>query len=72
MNARQLLALQLGSLTTMLFTAESLFENHIATAIFAMAFFIFARCSIYISKHNTRLLRELNNEKEEKIYKAKL
>ena len=63
MNAKQLLALQLSSLMTMLATAESLFENRIATAIFATAFFVFARCSIYISKHNTRLLRELNNEK---------
>ena len=63
MNAKQLLALQLSSLMTMLATAESLFENRIATAIFATAFFVFARCSIYISKHNTRLLRELNDEK---------
>ena len=63
MNAKQLLALQLSSLMTMLSTAESLFENRIATAIFATAFFVFARCSIYISKHNTRLLRELNDEK---------
>ena len=63
MNAKQLLALQLSSLITMLATAESLFENRIATAIFATAFFVFARCSIYISKHNTRLLRELNDEK---------
>ena len=63
MNAKQLLALQLSSLMTMLATAESLFENRIATAIFATAFFVFARCSIYISKHNPRLLRELNDEK---------
>lgn len=63
MNAKQLLALQLSSLITMLATAESLFENRIATAIFATAFFVFARCSIYISRHNTRLLRELNDEK---------
>ena len=62
MNAKQLLALQLSSLMIMLATAESLFENRIATAIFATAFFVFARCSIYISKHNTRLLRELNDE----------
>lgn len=59
MNARQLLVLQLTSLVTMLVTAESLFENRIATA-----FFIFARCSIYISKHSQRLLRELDREKE--------
>ena len=64
MNARHLLVLQLTSLVTMLVTAESLFENRIATAIFATAFFIFARCSIYISKHSTRLLRELNKEKK--------
>lgn len=69
MNARQLLALQLTSLMTMLFTAESLFECKITTIIFATAFFIFARCSIYISKHSTRLLREL--EKEKTTYKAK-
>lgn len=69
MNAKQLLALQITSLTTMLVTAESLFENNIATTIFAASFFIFARCSIYISKHGTRLLRELENE--EGIYKTK-
>ena len=64
MNAKILLALQLTSLITMLVTAESLFENIIATAIFATAFFAFARISIYISKHNARLLRELDREKE--------
>lgn len=64
MNARQLLVLQLTSLVTMLVTAESLFESRITTAIFATAFFIFARCSIYISKHSQRLLRELDREKE--------
>ena len=69
MNAKQLLALQLSSLMTMLATAESLFENRIATAIFATAFFVFARCSIYISKHSARLLRELENEK--RVHKAK-
>ena len=69
MNAKQLLALQITSLITMLVTAESLFENIIATTIFAASFFIFARSSIYISKHGTRLLRELENE--EGIYKAK-
>lgn len=64
MNAKQLLVLQLTSLVTMLVTAESLFESRMATAIFATAFFIFARCSIYISKHSLRLLRELDREKE--------
>ena len=70
MNAKQLLALQLASLVTMLATAESLFENRIATAIFATSFFVFARCSIYISKHSTRLLRELNKEK--KLHSTKI
>lgn len=69
MNARQLLTIQLTSLFTMIFTAEPLFENKIATTIFATAFFVFARCSIYISKHNARLLRELDREKE--LRKAK-
>ena len=69
MNAKQLLALQLTSLMTMIFTAESLFENKITTVIFATAFFIFARCSIYISKHSTRLLREL--DKDCAVYKTK-
>ena len=63
MNARQLIALQAISLIAMIATIGTLFENRIATAIFATAFFVFARCSIYISKHNTRLLRELNDEK---------
>ena len=70
MNAKQLLALQFTGLITMLVTAESLFENKTATAIFATAFFVFARCSIYISKHSTRLLRELN--KKDKTYKVKV
>ena len=69
MSAKALLALQLTSLMTMLFTAESLFENRIATVIFATAFFIFARCSIYISKNCTRLLKEL--EREKTSYKAR-
>ncbi len=67
MSAKLLLALQLTSLITMLVTAESLFDNRITTVIFAIAFFAFARCSIYISKHNTRLLREL--DKEKRVYK---
>ena len=70
MNAKQLLALQFTGLITMLVTAESLFENRTATAIFAIAFYIFARSSIYISKHSTRLLRELN--KRDKTYKVKV
>ena len=69
MNARLLLTLQLTSFMIMLITAEKLFENNFSTALFAIAFFVFARCSIYISKHNTRLLRELENEK--KLHKAK-
>ena len=63
MNAKLLLTLQLTSLLTMLFTAESLFENRITTIIFATAFFIFARCSIYISKNCTQLLKELERER---------
>ena len=70
MNAKQLLTLQLTSMIAMLFTAESLFENIIATTIFAIAFFVFARCSIYISKHNARLLRELN--RENKTYETRV
>ena len=62
MNAKQILSLQLVSLVTMLFTAESLFSDRGATLIFATALFIFARCSIYISKNSKRLLRELNKK----------
>ena len=69
MNAKLLLTLQLTSLLTMLFTAESLFENRITTIIFATAFFIFARCSIYISKNCTLLLKEL--ERERRTYAAR-
>lgn len=69
MNAKPLLTLQLTSLLTMLFTAESLFENRITTIIFATAFFIFARCSIYISKNCTQLLKEL--ERERRTYAAR-
>ena len=69
MNAKLLLTLQLTSLLTMLFTAESLFENRITTIIFATAFFIFARCCIYISKNCTQLLKEL--ERERRTYAAR-
>ena len=69
MNAKLLLTLQLTSLLTMLFTADSLFENRITTIIFATAFFIFARCSIYISKNCTQLLKEL--ERERRTYAAR-
>ena len=69
MNARLLLTLQLTSFMIMLITAENLFENNLTTALFATAFFTFARCSIYISKHSARLLRELDNEK--RAHKAK-
>lgn len=69
MNAKLLLTLQLTSLLTMLFTAESLFENRITTIIFATAFFIFARCSTYISKNCTQLLKEL--ERERRTYTAR-
>ena len=63
MNAKQLLTLQIASLVTILLSAEGLFTNIGATLIFATALFIFARCSIYISKNSKRLLRELNKEK---------
>ena len=64
MNAKQLLALQFISLITMFATCDGLFASRIATIIFAIAFFVFARCSIYISKHSARLLKELDREKE--------
>ena len=69
MNARQLLTLQFASLITMFAIGGSLFENRISTVIFAAAFFIFVRCSIYISKHNTHLLKEL--EREKRLHDAK-
>lgn len=69
MNARQLLTLQFASLITMFAIGGSLFENRISTVIFAAALFIFVRCSIYISKHNTRLLKEL--EREKRLHDAK-
>ena len=69
MNARQLISLQVISLITMIATAGTLFENRIVTLIFATAFFVFARCSVYISTNSTRLLRELEREKE--LCKAK-
>ena len=63
MHATQLLTAQVVCLATILMTAESLFSSMIATLIFAIALFIFASCSIYISKNSKRLLRELNQEK---------
>ena len=63
MNATQLLTTQIACLVAILMTAESLFSSKAATLIFATALFIFASCSIYISKNSKRLLRELNKEK---------
>ena len=63
MNATQLLTTQLACLAAIMITAESLFCSKAATVIFATALFIFACCSIYISKNSKRLLRELNKEK---------
>lgn len=68
MNAKQLLSIQVVSLVTILIAAESLFSNRAATLIFAIALFVFASCSIYISKNSKRLLRDLNKEKV--IYKS--
>jgi hypothetical protein len=50
-------------------TIGTLFESRTATIIFATALFVFARCSVYISTHSARLLRELEREKE--LCKAK-
>lgn len=63
MKATTLLALQFASLIAMLITAENLFTNKIATSIFAIGIFLFARTSIYISKNSSRLLKELEKEK---------
>ena len=63
MNATQLLTIQVTCLATILITAENLFYSRVATMIFALALFVFACCSIYISKNSKRLLRELNKEK---------
>ena len=69
MNARLLISLQVISLIAMIATVGNLFENRIVTLIFATAFFVFARCSVYISINSARLLRELEREKE--LCKAK-
>ena len=69
MNARQLISLQVISLITMIATAGTLFESRIVTLIFATAFFVFARCSVYISTNSARLLRDL--EREMDLCKAK-
>lgn len=64
MNAKQLIALQAICLVAILATIGTLFESRTATTIFATALFVFARCSVYISTHSARLLRELEREKE--------
>ena len=63
MNAKQILALQIISLVIMLFTIENLFTYKATTLIFAFAFLVFARCSIYINKNSKRLLKELSRKK---------
>lgn len=69
MNAKQLIVLQAICLVVIIATIGTLFESKTATIIFATALFVFARCSIYISTHSARLLRELEREKE--LCKAK-
>ena len=63
MNAKQLIVLQAICLVAILATIGTLFESRTATIIFATALFVFARCSVYISAHSARLLRELEREK---------
>lgn len=62
MRTTALMSLQLLSLLFLVGSANSVLENTFATTVFAISFFSFAACSIYISKHQKRLLREIERE----------
>lgn len=64
MKAKELMTLQFASLFTMICLADGFLEETVATGLFCSAFFIFAGCSIYISRHEEELI-ETNNEPEE-------
>lgn len=64
MKAKELMTLQFAALLTMICLADEFLEDTVATCIFCTAFFIFARCSIYISNNEKKLL-DKNDEQEQ-------
>ena len=64
MSVKLLLFIQIASFLLMLGTAEHLFTGIISSIIFVLSFVMFARSSIYINKHEKRLLRSCKVEKE--------
>lgn len=59
MNAKTIIALQFAALMIMVGTAESLFDKLPQTILFIASIAAFAMCSIYISKNEKWLLKDL-------------
>lgn len=59
MNAKTIIALQFVALMIMVGTVESLFDKLPQTILFIAAIVAFAMCSIYISKNEKWLLKDL-------------
>lgn len=62
MKTTVLISLQMISLLMLIGSANNLFESVLATTVFTTSFFTFAACSIYISEHQKRIMRELERE----------
>jgi hypothetical protein len=65
MKAGILLATQVAMFVIMTGTADSLFTSRISTVVFAVAFLLFAKCSIYIGKNSKRLLKDNSYDTEQ-------
>ena len=60
MRAVKLIAIQFASLLTLIASAERLMEDVSSTIIFFLSFATFAAASLYISRNEDRLIREIN------------
>ena len=58
MDAKILFGIQMSCLIIMLGTAEGVFISKAHTILFAIALFLFGRCSIYICKNKKRLMKD--------------
>lgn len=59
MQSIKILTLQVISLLVLIGSAEDFMERITATLFFILSFMIFASCSIYISRHEKELLRDI-------------
>lgn len=62
MKSIYLMTMQMVSLIIMLISANGIIEDCAATIIFIVSFAMFARCCIYINKHQNELLKDIERE----------